>query len=58
MSTYKMSNDLLNEASPLLVDEDQDTVDVSVESTQCKLLQNETGGYVELKELRSRLSFT
>ena len=48
-----MSNDLLNEASPLLVDEDQDTVDVSVESTQCKLLQNETGEYVELKELRS-----
>ena len=33
----KMSNNLRNEASPLLADEDQDTGDVSVESTRCKL---------------------
>ena len=42
-----MSNNLQNEASPLLADGNQDTVDVSVESTQCKLLQYETWGYVE-----------
>ena len=34
---HKMSNNLQNEASPLLAGDDQDTVDVSVESTQCKL---------------------
>ena len=37
-----MSNNLQNEASPLLEDEDHDEADVNVESTQCKLLQNET----------------
>ena len=42
-----MSNNLQNEASPLLAGEDQDTADVSVESTQCKLLENETREHVE-----------